>query len=63
MFVITLGPSVAEPGVADSYAGTRAFYEAVGFVPLKELDVWGDAPAGLILARATGACPSSGTAS
>lgn len=56
MFVITLGPSVAEPGVTDGYRGTRAFYEAVGFVPLKELDVWGPDSPGVVLARGTGGC-------
>ncbi len=50
--VLTLGPSVPEePG--DNYAGTRAFYRQMGFVPLRELGLreWHDASA-LILARA-----------
>lgn len=53
MFVLTLGPSVPEPPeVADNYAGTRAFYESIGFIPLREfaLATWND-PAALILAR------------
>jgi GNAT superfamily N-acetyltransferase len=55
LFVITLGPSVPEPGIVDGYSGTRAFYEAVGFVALKELDAWGPDSAGMILARVTSA--------
>jgi GNAT superfamily N-acetyltransferase len=50
--VLTLGPSVPEdPG--DNYAGTRAFYDSAGFIPLRELDLstWNDSHA-LILARA-----------
>lgn len=59
VFVITLGPSVAEPGVVDGYAGTRAFYERVGFTPLKELDIWAPGSAGLVLVRAVGASPQT----
>jgi GNAT superfamily N-acetyltransferase len=50
--VLTLGPSVPEdPG--DNYDGTRAFYRAQGFVPLRELGLreWNDSHA-LILGRA-----------
>ena len=52
LFVLTLGPSVPED-VDDGYAGTRAFYGAMGFVPLKEfaLKTWND-PAALVLAKA-----------
>ena len=53
LFVITLGPSVQEPGVSDGYAGTRRFYEAVSFVPLKELDAWGPDSSGIIVVRVT----------
>ena len=53
VFVITLGPSVDEPGVTDGYGGTRAFYESTGFIPLRELDAWGPDSPGLILARPT----------
>jgi len=36
--VKTLGPS----GESEEYARTRAFYEAIGFVPLEErTDIWG----------------------
>ena len=52
MCVLTLGPSVPEdPG--DNYAGTRAFYVAQRFVPLRELGLrdWNDSHA-LMLARA-----------
>ena len=54
VFVITLGPSVHEPGVIDGYGGTRAFYERVGFIPLRELDAWGQDSPGLVLVRPTG---------
>ncbi len=52
IFVITLGSTASEPDVSDGYAGTRLFYERVGFTPLKELDIWGPGSPGLILARA-----------
>ena len=50
--VLTLGPSVPEDA-ADSYAGTRAFYQSCGFLALRELELrsWNDAYA-LMLARA-----------
>src|SRR5258706_15854457 len=50
--VMTLGPSVPEPGVADSYEGTRTFYRRVGFVAVKELalSTWSDGFA-LLLTR------------
>lgn len=50
--VLTLGPSASEPGVEDGYAGTRRFYERVGFLPLKELrlSAWGGEHA-LVLVR------------
>lgn len=51
LFVVTLGPSALEPDVTDGYGGTRKFYEATGFVPLKELDSWGPDSPGLVLAR------------
>jgi GNAT superfamily N-acetyltransferase len=49
--VLTLGPSVPEEA-GDNYAGTRAFYRRMGFVPLRELGLreWNDASA-LMLAR------------
>ena len=51
--VLTLGPSAVERQSHDNYAGTRAFYEAVGFVPLRELALreW-NSPA-LMLVRST----------
>ncbi len=52
LFVVTLGPSALEPDVSDGYGGTRRFYEATRFVPLKELDSWGPDSPGLVLARA-----------
>ena len=51
LFVLTLGPSVPDD-VEDGYEGTRRFYEAVGFTPLREFDLrsWDD-PAALVLVR------------
>lgn len=54
LFVLTLGPSAPDaPG--DNYAGTRAFYEACGFVPLREFGLrdWND-PWALVLVRPLG---------
>jgi N-acetylglutamate synthase-like GNAT family acetyltransferase len=50
--VLTLGPSVPEPGVVDGYAGTRSFYGRVGFVPVGEVqpESWNSGPA-LLLVR------------
>jgi predicted N-acetyltransferase YhbS len=50
--VETLGPSVAEPEVADGYSGTRAFYARLGFLPVKEVQLrdWNDDFA-ILLAR------------
>ena len=52
--VLTLGPSVPED-VPDGYDGTRRFYRAAGFTPLRELDLrsWDDESA-LLLVRALG---------
>ena len=52
--VLTLGPSEPEDD-GDNYAGTRAFYRAAGFVPLRELGLrsWNNGYA-LMLARAIG---------
>jgi GNAT superfamily N-acetyltransferase len=48
LHVKTLAPSDPDPG----YAGTRAFYEALGFVPLEELpQVWGPENPCLLLVR------------
>lgn len=49
---LTLGPSVTEPGIDDSYEGTRRFWRQVGFVPVKEVSLrtWNDDYA-LILVR------------
>lgn len=38
MEVKTLGPSHPDRG----YADTRCFYEAMGFMPLEETDLWGE---------------------
>ncbi|MEX2247514.1 MAG: GNAT family N-acetyltransferase [Dehalococcoidia bacterium] len=53
LFVMTLGPSVPEDDRdGDNYEGTRRFYRANGFVPLRELQLrdWNDGFA-LILVR------------
>jgi len=51
-FVLTLGPSVPQPGVTDSYEGTRRFWMAQGFLPLREFGLrdWND-DAALLLCR------------
>jgi predicted N-acetyltransferase YhbS len=51
VYVLTLGPSVIED-VDDGYEGTRRFYHAVGFIPLRELELrsWDDERA-LLLVR------------
>lgn len=45
--VKTLGPSRDDP----YYAQTRKFYRAVGFVPLEETNLWGDANPCLIMVK------------
>lgn len=50
--VKTLGPSRA----CEPYDRTRRFYESVGFVPLEENDLWGEANPCLILVKHL-ACP------
>jgi len=48
LFVKTLGPSDPYP----PYAGTRAFYRALGFVPLFETTtLWGEENPALVLAK------------
>lgn len=48
LVVKTLSDRHPDPG----YAGTRAFYAAMGFTPARELDVWGpDSPAVLMSRR------------
>jgi ribosomal protein S18 acetylase RimI-like enzyme len=49
--VLTLGPSAIESRPADNYADTRAFYEALGFVPLRELSLDGWRSPALMLVR------------
>ena len=53
VFLLTLGPSARED-VEDGYQGTRRFYEAVGFTPLRELGLrnWEDEVA-LLFVRTT----------
>jgi GNAT superfamily N-acetyltransferase len=50
--VLTLGPSVPEPGVTDGYEGTRRFYVREGFLPVKEVGLreWNSGSA-LVLVR------------
>jgi GNAT superfamily N-acetyltransferase len=45
--VKTLGPSHPDP----FYARTRAFYSALGFLPLEETNLWGDDQPCLILVK------------
>lgn len=41
LLVLTLAASVPEPGVADGYARTRAFYRGRGFVDAREfIELW-----------------------
>ena len=41
LLVLTLSSLEEEPGVVDGYRRTRAFYQAVGFLPARELpDLW-----------------------
>jgi ribosomal protein S18 acetylase RimI-like enzyme len=48
---LTLGPSAVEPRASDNYADTRAFYDALGFVPLRELRLQGWRSPALMLVR------------
>jgi ribosomal protein S18 acetylase RimI-like enzyme len=50
--VLTLGPSAVERRESDNYADTRRFYDALGFVPLRELrlDGW-NSPALMLVRR------------
>ena len=45
--VKTLGASHPDP----HYARTRHFYEAVGFLPLEETDLWGEGAPCLIMVK------------
>jgi predicted N-acetyltransferase YhbS len=45
--VKTLGPSHPDEG----YRKTRAFYEAMGFLPLDEVDIWAPGNPALILVK------------
>jgi GNAT superfamily N-acetyltransferase len=41
LLVLTVSSLDEEPGVADGYQRTRAFYRSVGFLPARELpDLW-----------------------
>jgi orotate phosphoribosyltransferase len=57
--VLTLGPSAPEPGVQDGYEGTRRFYQRLGFIGVRELDLvtWSSSAA-LLLVRPLGRRPS-----
>jgi len=48
LLVKTLSDLHPDPG----YAQTRAFYRAVGFVPVMDLDIWGPENPALLLVRA-----------
>jgi GNAT superfamily N-acetyltransferase len=47
--VLTLAASVPQEGT-DTYAGTRAFYQAMGFAPVREINPPGWSGAALLLA-------------
>src|SRR5262245_24589889 len=49
--VLTLAASVPQEGT-DTYAGTRAFYQAMGFLPVRELHPPGWSSAALLLVLA-----------
>jgi ribosomal protein S18 acetylase RimI-like enzyme len=50
LLVLTLSSLDDEPGVADGYQRTRAFYQAVGFLPARELpDLWPEDKAMLLV--------------
>jgi ribosomal protein S18 acetylase RimI-like enzyme len=49
LLVMTVGPSEPEDGVVDSYCGTRAFYESVGFIPAREWPNFWDVTPALLL--------------
>jgi GNAT superfamily N-acetyltransferase len=56
--VKTLGPSHPDPG----YARTRAFYEAVGFLPLQEIpDLWPGNPCLIMVKMLTERHPATGS--
>jgi orotate phosphoribosyltransferase len=57
--VLTLGPSAPEPRGEDGYEGTRRFYERLGFIGVRELDLvtW-PSSAALLLVRPLGRRPS-----
>ena len=50
--VLTLAESEPEERETDNYADTRAFYRAMGFVPLRELALASWTDRAVILARA-----------
>ena len=50
LLVLTLAERALEPGVADGYARTRAFYRSCGFVDAREFtELWPNAPALLMV--------------
>jgi ribosomal protein S18 acetylase RimI-like enzyme len=55
--VLTLAPSVRESGT-DTYAGTRAFYHANGFLAVREIHPRGWSSAALLLVRPLAAVPT-----
>jgi orotate phosphoribosyltransferase len=56
--VLTLGPSAPEPGVEDGYEGTRRFYQRLGFIGVRELDLVTWSSSALLLVRPLGPRPS-----
>jgi ribosomal protein S18 acetylase RimI-like enzyme len=59
LVVTTLSESTQEPGVADGYAGTRAFYGAHGFEPVWEpAGWWNDENQAVLMIRVDAGTPA-----
>lgn len=58
LVVKTLSDRDDDPG----YAATRAFYQAMGFTPLMDLDIWGPENPALVLVRSVSMPPHAGGA-
>lgn len=49
--VLTLGPSAPEPAAVDGFEGTRRFYQRLGFIAVRELDLETWSSPALLLVR------------
>jgi ribosomal protein S18 acetylase RimI-like enzyme len=54
LLVMTAAEDEDEAGVADSYTGTRAFYQSQGFIPARELPDYWPGNVALLLVRPLG---------